>query len=269
MSSSVENEIQRKTTLAIGLRSVGDKLQPVGSIALFFLVWELASRAQLLNPQFVPPPTRVFSEMFAMLASGLLLDDIAASVRRSLSGFVLGSLAGVLLGLVTGHIPWCRRLFEPIVQLFRPIPSIAFVPLATLWFGLGEAPKVFLIAYGAFFPVWLNTHVGVGTVDKNYLRAARCLGAGEHQIFSRIILPAALPFIVAGLRFGIGVSFIVLVAAEMTGASVGLGYRIEQSHLVFRADRMLVGLLTLGVLGAVADWVFHKVTTRTLLFWVN
>lgn len=250
-------------------KSILHRVQPVGSIALFFMLWELAARLQWINPRFVPPPSQVFASLVAMLENGMLLEDTVASVQRSLAGFFLGSLVAILLGLLTGHAAWCRRLFEPIIQLFRPIPSIAFVPLATLWFGLGETPKVFLIAYGAFFPVWLNTHVGVGTVDRDYLRAARCLGANARQIFFGIVLPAALPFIVAGLRFGIGVAFIVLVAAEMTGASAGLGYRIEQSHLVFRPDQMLVGLLMLGVLGAVADWVFHKITSKTLLFWVN
>lgn len=241
-------------------------LAGISSILLFLFVWEMAARLRLLDPNFVPPPTVVVAEAISMVQTRMLVQDLAASLKRSLGGFALGSLIGIAMGLLTGRVQLLRQLFEPIIQLFRPIPSIAFVPLAILWFGLGESPKLFLITYGVFFPVWLNTHVGVGAVDINYIRAAKCLGAKDRQLFLEVVLPAALPFVVAGLRLGIAVSFIVLVAAEMTGASAGLGFRIEESHLIFRADRMLVGLLMLGILGATADAIFNFVSSK-LLFW--
>ncbi len=239
-----------------------------GSILLFFLLWEVFSRSGTISINLFPPPSRVLREAAKMLQSGMMLGDITASGKRALASFALGSAIGVSVGLLTGRSSLVRALVEPLIQLFRPIPSIAFVPLSILWFGLGEESKLFLISYAVFFPVWLNTHVGVTNVDRHLIRAARCLGANERHLFYEVILPASLPHVLVGLRVGIAIAFLVLVAAEMSGANAGIGFRIEASHLVFRADRMLVGLLLLGVLGATTDFLFNKLVHR-FAFWTR
>jgi NitT/TauT family transport system permease protein/sulfonate transport system permease protein len=157
-------------------------------------------------------------------------------------------------------------LTEPIAQLFRSIPAIAFVPLAIIWFGLGEQSILFLISFGVFFPVWINTLMGVKNVKPVYIRAAESLGVTREQLLRRVIFPAALPFIITGLRISVAIAYIMLAAAEMAGARVGLGQLIQESYLVFRTDRMLVGIVMLGVLGLISDRLFMA-TVRRMFPW--
>jgi len=199
-----------------------------------------------------------------MIKSGELLSDILISVQRALIGFFIGSITGILVGILTGRIKVLKQTIGQLIQLFRPIPSIAFVPLAIIWFGLGESSKYFLIFWGVFFPVWVNTHIGVTNIETRLIWAAKSLGTGDKKILYEIILPASTPFIIAGTRIGIGVAFVCLVAAEMAGAFGGIGFRIEVSHMVFRVDKMMAGIVTLGVLGATADWLFVKVINKFL-----
>jgi len=243
-----------------------NNLTNVLSILLFLTVWELFSRFGSLSINLFPPPSWVVQELWRMIQSGMWFNDVWVSSRRVLSGFVTGSSIAIIVGLMTGRIPIVRALLEPVIQLLRPIPSIAWVSISIFWFGLGESSKLFLISYGVFFHVWLNTHIGVSTVDPTLLRAARSLGAKGRRLFFEVILPAGLPFIIAGLRSGVAVAFIVVVAAELTGASAGVGYRISHSREIFRADRMMVGLMTLGVLGGLADQIFARLSKR-LVFW--
>lgn len=243
-------------------------LTNIMSISLFLLVWELFSRFGKLSISLFPPPTWVAQELWRMIQSGLWFNDVFVSTRRVLSGYLLGSTIAIITGLLTGRIPIVRALLEPVIQLLRPIPSIAWVSISIFWFGLGESSKLFLITYGVFFHVWLNTHVGVSTVDPILTRAARSLGAKGYRLFFEVILPAALPFIIAGLRTGMAAAFIVVVAAELIGASAGVGFRISHSREIFRADRMMVGLMTLGILGGSADRIFARLARR-LVFWTG
>lgn len=243
-------------------------LMNILSISLFIIIWELASRLSNLNIALFPPPSWVVQELWRMVLSGMWFNDVWVSTARVAAGFLLGALIGLTVGLMTGRIELVRALIEPVIQLLRPIPSIAWVSISIFWFGLGELSKVLLITYGVFFHVWLNTHIGVSTVDPTLIRAARSLGAKGGRLFFQIILPAALPFIIAGFRLGVAVAFIVVVAAELSGASAGVGYRISHSREIFRADRMMVGLMTLGVLGGLADLMFTRLAKR-IVFWTG
>ena len=245
-----------------------DKLSNVLSILFFLTVWELFSRFSGLSISLFPPPTWVVQELFRMLESGMWINDVLVSGKRVIAGFCLGSLIAVTTGLLTGRIAFVRALLEPVIQLLRPIPSIAWVSISIFWFGLGESAKIFLITYGVFFHVWLNTHIGVTTVEPVLIRAARSLGAEGRRLFFEVVLPAALPFIITGLRQGVAVAFIVVVAAELTGASEGVGFRISHSREMFRADRMLVGLMTLGVMGGLSDLLFSRLSRR-IVFWTG
>lgn len=222
-------------------------------LATFLTVWELSAHLGIYNARLFPPPSAIAQTWWRMALSGELLTDVAASLRRAAIGFFFAAVAGVSLGLATGSSRWVNAFAGTIVQVLRPVPAVAMVPFAILWFGLGETSKCFLVFWGAFHSIWINTHLGVRQVDKRLTWAALSLGANRRQLVLRILLPGALGNIVAGMRTGIAIAFICLVAAEMAGAFAGLGYRIEASHLVFRADRMLAALATLGALGAIVD----------------
>lgn len=220
------------------------------------LIWQAVLWSGIVDPRLMPAPLTVLWAAVQMTLTGELFVHIATSVARALAGLLIGSAIGIAFGLLTGWIRVFGYLTEPIAQLFRSIPAIAFVPLAIIWFGLGEQSKLFLITFGVFFPVWINTLMGVKNIRPVYVRAARSLGVTEQQLLRRVILPATLPFILTGIRISVSIAFIMLAAAEMAGARSGLGQLIQESHLIFRVDRMLVGIVMLGILGFASDRLF-------------
>lgn len=240
-------------------------LGAIGVLA-FFGGWEALSRGGLVETHIIPAPSTVFAAAWAMLLSGELLGHLAASLWRATVGFATGAGLGILLGVMMARHAWLRGVLNPLVQMFRAIPSLAFVPLAIFWFGIGEASKIFLIAWGVFFPVWVNSFIGVRDVNPLFLRAAASLGADGWRLLLRVVLPAASPFIIAGLRVSLSVALVILVAAELAGAMRGVGYLIQVSQLVFRVDQMFVGLLALGVMGFAIDALFD-LGVRRLMPW--
>jgi len=170
------------------------------------------------------------------------------------------------LGLAMGASRLAFEVFNPLVQVLRPIPPIAYIPLAILWFGLGNPPAIFLISIGAFFPVLMNTIAGVQTVDGIYIRAARNLGAGPVTLFLRVMLPAAMPYILAGARIGVGTAFIVVIVSEMIAVNSGLGYRILEAREYFWSDKIIAGMLTIGLIGLAIDSFMTRLSD-VLLVW--
>ncbi|MCJ8142620.1 ABC transporter permease [Ancylobacter sp. A5.8] len=232
-------------------------------VLIFLAVWEVLPRiVPGVNIQMFPPPSGVIATLYGMLADGQLAAHAWSSLKRVAAGFVIGSSAGILVGLFTGRLALLQSMSDPVLHGLRSIPAIAFVPLAIVWFGLGETPKIALISWGTFFPVWISTFIGVRDVPKLYVQSALSLGAGPLNVMFRVVLPAAMPFVFAGLRHATAVAFVIVVAAELVGASSGLGYLISFSHLVFRIDMMFVGLLALGVLGFLADAAFAALLQR-------
>jgi NitT/TauT family transport system permease protein/sulfonate transport system permease protein len=229
---------------------------------LFLGGWEALSRLEIVDSNLIPPPTRVARTVHDLFVSGEMPGHLYVSIRRALIGFLLGAGLGTIIGVATARWAFFRHLTEPLIQMFRAIPSIAFVPLAIFWFGLGEVSKIFLIAWGVFFPVWVNTFLGVRDVSPVILRAASTLGASGRQRLFYVVLPAALPFVLAGLRISLSVAFVLLVASEIVGAVQGVGYLIQLSQMVYRVDQMFVGLLFLGLLGFSADRLFVLVVQR-------
>lgn len=249
--------------------------------ALVLVVWELLSRAGVFTPAFLPPPSAVAvrwlqavqplqpfnskeSSYIAWLFSGEFPHDAVASLTRVLLGFAIGAGLALPLGLLMGTSQRIYTLMNPLIQILRPIPPIAYIPLAIVWFGLGNAPALFLIALGSFFPVLVNTIAGVRQVDSIYLRAARNLGASRSVIFRRVILPAASPFILAGARIGIGTAFIVVIVAEMIAVSDGLGYRILEAREYLWSDKIIAGMLTIGALGLLIDTLASRLNDHLL-----
>ena len=231
-------------------------------IPILVLMWEIAGHFDFFDSKVIPQPSVIFDAAVVMFRTGEMFADILASLKRWSIGFSYAMVLGILLGILTARLTVFRVILQPVIQFFRPIPAISFVPIAIVWFGIGEQAKHFLVMWGAFFPIWLNTHLGILSVNQKYIWAAKSLGASNIRIITTVVLPAALTFILAGLRIGIAVGFICLVAAEMAGAYEGLGFRITASHLVFRIDKMFVALILLGVLGAVSDKLFMSIAEK-------
>lgn len=251
-------------------------------VALLIL-WEAASRLGFFSPTILPPPSDVALKWWLYLApatpfdaaegaywrwliSGELLHDAYSSLYRVLVGFLIGTGLALPMGLLMGANRRIHNLLNPLVQILRPIPPIAYIPLAILWFGLGNPPSFFLISIGAFFPVLMNTIAGVSQVDNIYLRAAANLGAGRWVMFTRIILPAATPFILAGMRIGIGTAFIVVIVSEMIAVNEGLGFRILEAREFMWSAKIIAGMITIGLLGLAIDTAFSRLN-RHLLRW--
>jgi len=247
------------------------------------VLWELLSRAGRVSPAILPAPSQVLVRLWhyllplepfesaqesrlAWLVSGELPQDALGSLFRVVTGFCIGGGLALPLGLLMGRRPLAHELLAPTLEVLRPIPPIAFIPLSILWFGLGNPPALFLIALGAFFPVLVNTIAGVRHVDALYIRAAKNLGASEATLFRRIIVPAALPHILTGVRVGIGVAFIVVIVAEMTAVNRGLGYRILEAREFMWSDKIIAGMITIGLCGLGID-VFMGRLNRWLLRW--
>ena len=248
---------------------------------LLVVLWEACARAGWFSPVILPAPSAVAQKWWIYLAppapwdadqqswlawvlSGEMVDDAAGSRYRGVSGFVVGAALALPLGLLMGASQRRYALFNPMIQLLRPIPPIAYIPLAILWFGLGNPPSVFLIAIGAFFPILMNTIAGVRHVDGIYLRAAKNLGVSQWTLFLRIILPAATPYILAGVRIGIGTAFIVVIVSEMIAVNNGLGYRILEAREFMWSDKIIAGMITIGLLDLGLDTAVSRLNNHLL-----
>jgi NitT/TauT family transport system permease protein len=198
--------------------------------------------------------------------AGELFGNTLVSVWRVLVGFTLAAVTGVFIGVVTGWWRKARDLIEPVIEIMRPIPPLAWVPLAMLWFGLGFKPAVFLIWLGAFFPILLNTVLGMENTPKNLIEVSKTLGANPWQILFKVGVPSAAPSIMAGLRIGLGIGWMCLVAAELTGSNAGLGYLIMYYYSTMEAAKMVAGMLMIGLIGFLAFVGLKKMEGR-LVFW--
>jgi NitT/TauT family transport system permease protein len=260
------------------LRQIGTGLiVPTVLVAL----WQTAASMGWTNEHVLPSPVAVVQRWVAYLLpqtpyaeatngwlawamSGELLIDAIGSMYRVVVGFLIGAALALPLGLVMGASPRVYAWLNPLAQVLRPIPPIAYIPLAILWFGLGNPPAVFLIAIGAFFPVLINTIAGVRQVDSIYIRAARNLGASQSTLFLRVMLPAAVPYILSGVRIGIGTAFIVVIVSEMIAVNNGLGFRILEAREYFWSDKIIAGMITIGMLGLAIDTGVNKLNNYLL-----
>lgn len=234
------------------------------SLPLFLGLWEIVSRSGLTNSVLFPPPSVVVVSLYEWAIDGSLTTDVLMSISRVLIGFIAGSVAGIVIGVLTGHYQFLSNLLTPIFQLLRPIPPIAFVPIVILWFGLSETGKWFLVFWGVFFTVWISAHLGVQRVDQTMIRAAQCLGTPERKMLPEVLFPGALPYIFVGLRTSVSISFYTLVAAELAGTFSGIAYRIEIAQQNLKVGQTIGGLIVLGVISAVADRLFSSLSKRAV-----
>lgn len=225
------------------------RLLNAASIVALFAGWWAVTAAQVIHPFLLPSPAEVLAEGWDLTRSGVIFRFAGISLLRVLEGFVIGAVLAIPLGVLIGRVQTLHDLFDPILELARPIPALALIPLAIAWFGIGELSKVFLIAYAAFFPILINVVAGFHAIDPIHVRAARSLQASEVQIFRDVVLMSAFPHVVAGLRIGMGMAFLVLVAAELIASNAGLGYLIQEARLNFHTPRIFVGIIAIGALG--------------------
>jgi NitT/TauT family transport system permease protein len=254
-----------------------------GAVVPFAIValWQLSATLGWVNPQVLPAPLEVVQKWIEYLLpaapwdpasaswlgwalSGELPGDALSSMYRVVLGFAIGAGLALPLGLTMGSNARVYAWLNPLMQVLRPIPPIAYIPLAILWFGLGNAPALFLIALGAFFPVLMNTIAGVRHVDGIYLRAARNLGVNQRTLFLRVMLPASVPYILSGVRIGIGTAFIVVIVSEMIAVNNGLGFRILEAREYFWSAKIIAGMISIGMLGLIIDIGMNRLNNYLL-----
>ncbi|HYC13215.1 MAG TPA: ABC transporter permease [Stellaceae bacterium] len=246
---------------AFGRRLGGSALGWV--LPLFLLLaWEAIARAGLVRATLLPPPAAVGATLWGLAKSGELAEHVTITLIRVLLGFALGTAAATVLGALSGYSETWRRLLDPTIQGLRSVPSIAWVPLFILWLGIFEASKVTLIAIGVFFPVYLNLMAGIRETDRKLVEVARVHGYRGLALVRRVLLPATLPAYVTGLRGGLGLGWMFVVAAEMMGASEGLGFLMIDGQQTGRPAVIITSLLLFAVLGKTTDLVLSHLGRR-------
>jgi ABC-type nitrate/sulfonate/bicarbonate transport system permease component len=235
---------------------------PVTALAL----WQVAADLQLVNTVLLPPPSRVSFAAFRTLRSGELLGHLRVSLVRIVYANAIALAVGVPLGIFMGLYRPFEEVVDGVLNLLRPVPPIAWIPLAILWFGVGESAVVFITLLAAFFAVLLNTFAGVRSVDRSLIRAALSLGASRRILIVRVVLPATLPSIFTGIRIALGVSWGSIVAGELVAATSGLGFMITFYREVLRTDLILVGMVSIAVAGLLMDRALRWLE-RKLLPW--
>ncbi len=217
------------------------------------LAWELAARIGWLSSRILPEPVAVAQAFWTLAISGELWAHLKTSLWRAASGFAIGAGAGLALGLLTGTWRQAETLLDTTLQMVRNIPALALIPLVILWFGIDETAKLFLLAVGVFFPVYLNTFHGIRSTDAGLVEMARSYGLRGWPLYREVILPAALPSILVGVRFSLGLVWVLLIVAETISAQAGIGYMTMNAREFLQTDVVLVGILLYAVLGKLAD----------------
>ena len=234
------------------------------SILCLLAIWELICQSGAVSSLFLPAPTAIISALLQMIADGEIGVSLAASLYRILAGFFIGSLIGLAVGLVTGTSALMDKISTPIVNAIYPIPKIALLPLFILWLGIGELSKVTIISLGVFFPVAMNTYSGVKNVDTLLLKVAASFNASWWMTMKSVVLPNALPMIFAGLRLAAGTSLLLLVAAEMIAAQVGIGALILHYGDLMITDRLMAGVIVLSLLGLVFNLILQFLERKAI-----
>jgi ABC-type nitrate/sulfonate/bicarbonate transport system permease component len=235
----------------------------VYAFAFVVAIWQLAVIFSNAHVALLPPPLLAARTLIDLIASGELFVHVGASLGRVVAAWFLSASIAIPLGLAMGHWKRFEHLVDPVVEIFRPISPLAWIPLAILWFGIGETGKIFIIFIATFFPILLNTVSGVKGVSPVLIRAGYVLGCNtDRELFLKVILPAAMPTIIVGLRISFGTGWAAIIAAELVAAQVGLGYLIADGMEILRSDLVLVGMVVIGILGVLIDSVFRVINNH-------
>lgn len=231
-------------------------------MVFFICVWHILSASGYVNRLLFPAPKEVLLAIIKWAQSGELLSDLMTSYWRVLVGISVGGTIGISIGIATGRMKLLNALVTPIIQIFRPLPPVAIIPLVIVWLGIGDLAKIFSIGFAVFFPIWINTHGAAEAIPQSYLRCAKLLTTSRWHRFNKVLIPACLPSIISGVRTAIAVAFIMVYVSEIAGASNGLGYRISITHLSYQTDLMIGALFVLAAAGAMADLFFVGIMNR-------
>jgi sulfonate transport system permease protein len=233
---------------------------------LLVAAWQALCSTGALSTRTMASPAQVLRAGRELWASGELQANLAISLQRVAIGLLIGVAAGVVLATISGLSRIGEDLLDPVLQVLRSVPALGLIPLVILWFGVGETSKVFLVALGTTFPVYLNTHAGIRSVDARLVEAGQTFGLGRLGLVGRVVLPGALPGFLVGLRFALVGSWLIMIVAEQINARSGLGYLINQAQAWYRTDIIVLGLVVYGLLGLAADGIV-RLLERTLLVW--
>lgn len=255
----------RKTTLS----TVAERVVPALVVAGVLLAWELIVRWHGIAPIYLPAPSSIAIYLFRMIANGSIEFNLGVTLLRIFAGFAVAAVTGVTLGVLMGMSRMVARIADPWIAALYPLPKIALIPLLVIWLGTGKVYKIVISAITAFFPIVISTYAGIRQTDQGLVKAARDLGANRRQIQLKIVIPAAIPSIFAGLHLGMGVTIILVVAAEMIGSSSqsGMGFLLIQAGQVMETEKVFASLIVLAVVGALViklqEWIDRKVAPWT------
>jgi sulfonate transport system permease protein len=257
---------RRDSVLARWRRRLSWPLGIYTTPAAILIIWEVLAEAGVLGPAYAPAPTAIARTAGHLWQQGVLGADLEISLRRAAFGLVLGLSLGIVTGVIGGLLLSGEHLFNGIVQIFNTIPILAILPVMIVFFGIGEEPKVLIIAFGAFVPMYLNLFAAIRGVDQRLIEMARTTGAGRWRLVTRVMFPGALPGFLVGLRFALAYSILGLVAAETVNANSGIGFLITNGQTYLQTNQVFVGLVIYSILGLLADQLV-RVLERTLLRW--
>lgn len=233
---------------------------PVGLIVL----WEVFANLEVISSRLFPPPSDILVTAFQLFQSGELYYHMGMSTYRALIGLLIGGGIGFILGLANGLFPISAKFFDSTIQMIRNIPHLALIPIVIIWFGIGESAKIFLVALGVFFPIYVNTYHGIRTVDKGIIEMGRVYGLQGWGLFRKIILPGALPSIFVGLRYSLGLMWLTLIVAETIASDSGIGYMAMNAREFMKTDVIILSIIIYALFGKLADIIAKWIEERTL-----
>lgn len=234
----------------------------IGVVMALLVVWELSIRLGITSSFVLAAPSTIVTRAIQLIASGELIINVSASMSRMLTGFALALVSGVVIGGLMGWFRWLDDIFDPLIELVRPVSPLAILPLAILWLGIGQASKIFVIWYGCLFPILLNTYAAVRGVPRSTIEAARTLGAQTDEMLRWVVFNHSIPLVLTGARISFAVGMIVIIAAEMVAADAGLGYMILTAQQTFRTADLYVGIVTIALIGFTGDRVIRFARAR-------
>jgi ABC-type nitrate/sulfonate/bicarbonate transport system permease component len=239
-------------------------LFPLISFGSLILLWHIVVKAGIFQELVMPAPWTVAKTFYRFFIDGEFFIHLWASFSRIITGFFFGACFGVILGIFVGHFQLFEQLLDPLIQALRPIPIAAWLPLAIVWFGIGDKPGIFLIVIGTFFPIFINTVHGVKFTQPILIRAAHMLGATPWRLLIYVILPSALPNILTGIRIGLGLAWVCVVISELLGVTAGLGFIIWDAQVYLHTDKVIVGMMVIGAMGTLTDRILLYISSRLL-----
>ncbi|PLR95243.1 ABC transporter permease subunit [Bacillus sp. T33-2] len=250
------------------IKGIGKQLVSWGIPLLLLVTWQVLSRKGIIPARILPAPIDVFKAAIVLYQTGELFGHIAISLKRAVTGFLIGGTIGFLLGLFNGISRTSELLFDTSIQMLRNIPHLAMIPLVILWFGIDEISKIFLVSLGVLFPVYINTYHGIKSVDKSLIEMGKAYGLNGSGLFFKIILPGALSSVLVGIRFSLGVMWLTLIVAETISAHAGIGYMAMNAREFMQMDIIVLSIVLYALFGKLSD-VIARFLERRWLVWNN